>query len=77
MGGARAQVHLEGLEAGSLPSPEEPVLHAAEDLLGGAAVDAAALPGHALDDPGVLRPALGLGPERFGAALAVERAPSL
>lgn len=56
MGDVRVQVRLEGLEVGPCPSPEELVLHVTEDLLGGAVVDAVALSGHALDDPGVLQP---------------------
>lgn len=56
MGDVRVQVRLEGLEVGPCPSPEELVLHVAEDLLGGAVVDAVALSGHALDDPGVPQP---------------------
>ena len=56
MGDVRVQVRLEGLEVGPCPSPEELVLHVAEDLLGGAVVDAVALSGHALDDPGFLQP---------------------
>ena len=56
MGDVRVQVRLEGLEVGPCPSPEELVLHVAEDLLGGAVVDAVALSGHALDDHGVPQP---------------------
>ena len=50
------EVRLEGLEVGPAASPEELVFQVAEDLLGGAVVDAVALPGHALDDPGSLQP---------------------
>ena len=57
MGDVRVQVRLGGLEVGPLPSPEELVLHVAEDLLGGAVVDAVALSGHALDDPASVLPA--------------------
>ena len=50
------EVRLERLEAWPCPSAEELVFDVAEDLLGGAVVDAVALPGHALDDPGSLQP---------------------
>ena len=38
MGDVRVQVRLEGFEVGPYPSPEELVLHVAEDLLGGTVV---------------------------------------
>ena len=50
------EVRLERLEVWPCPSAEELVFDVAEDLLGGAVVDAVALPGHALDDPGSLQP---------------------
>lgn len=49
------EVRLERLEVWPCPSAEELVFDVAEDLLGGAVVDAVALPGHALDDPGSLQ----------------------
>ena len=56
MGDVGVQVRFEGLEVGPRPSPEELVLDVAEDLLGRPVVDAVALPGHALDDPGAPQP---------------------
>ena len=47
------EVRLEGLEVGPAASPEELVFQVAEDLLGGAVVEAVPLARHAL---GYLRP---------------------
>lgn len=72
MGDVRVQVRLEGLEVGPCPSPEELVLRVAEDLPGGAVVDAVALSGHALDDPGVPQPAAPCGVLVLPAHVAVK-----
>ena len=72
---ARIQVRLEGLEVGPCLSPEELVLHVAEDLLSGAVVDAVALSGHALGDLGVLQSPAPCGALVLPAHVAVQDGP--
>ncbi len=72
MGDVRVQVRLEGLEVRPRPSAEELVLDVAEHLFRRAVVDAVALPGHALDDPGVPQPPAPCGVLVLPAHVAVE-----
>lgn len=69
------EVRLERLEVWPCPSAEELVFDVAEDLLGGAVVDAVALPGHALDDPGSLQPPAPAGMLVLPARVRVQHGP--